>query len=112
MNVTATKKLLRDLQLEWEELDKKTNTILHYEQQYNGVLNISCPRVSLSDCIRSNDSTHGISQSKNGMASEDPLSLSTVWDGIHGDNHSSLTWDNQTDEKDIDVVLFYPLYSG
>ena len=51
MNVTASKKLLSDLQLEWEELDKKTNTILHYEWQYNGVLNISCPPVSLSNCI-------------------------------------------------------------
>ena len=46
------------------------------------------------------------------MASEDPLSLSTVCNGSHGDNHSSLTRDNQTDEKDIDVMLFYPLYSG
>jgi hypothetical protein len=46
------------------------------------------------------------------MASEDPLSLSTVCDGSHGDNHSSLARDNQMDEKDIDVVLFYPLYSG
>ncbi len=51
MNVTASKKLLSDLQLEWEELDKKSNTILHYEWQYNGVLNISCPLVSLSNCI-------------------------------------------------------------
>ncbi len=69
MNVMASKKLLSDLQLEWEELDKKANTILHYERQYNGVLNISCPPVSLSNCIQSNDSTHWISQSNFGMAS-------------------------------------------
>ncbi len=50
------------------------------------------------------------------ICATDPLSLSTVCDGSHGDNHSSLTRDNQTDEKDDekdnDVVLFYPLYSG
>ncbi len=39
MTLTASKKLLSDFQLEWEELDKKTNIILHYEWQYNGVLN-------------------------------------------------------------------------
>ncbi len=112
MNVMATKKVLSDLKLEWEELDQKTNIILQYEWQYNGVLNISCPPVSLSDCNRNNDSTHGMSQSKNGMASEDPVSLSTVCNGIHGDYHSSLTSDNQMDENNIDVVLYYPLYSG
>jgi hypothetical protein len=106
MNVTAGKKLLSDLQLEWEELDKKTNTSLHYERQINGVLNISYPPVSLSNCIRSNDSTHWISQSNFGMASEDPLSLSTVCDQSHGDNHSSLTRDNQTDEKTLMSCYF------
>ncbi len=106
MNVMASKKLLSDLQLEWEELDKKTNTILHYEWQYNGVLNISCPPVSLSNCIQSNDSTHWISQSNFRMATEDPLSLSTVCDGSHGDNHSSLTRDNQMAEKTLMSCYF------
>jgi hypothetical protein len=45
MNVTASNKLLSDLQLEWEVLDKKTNTILRYERQYNFVLNISVLRL-------------------------------------------------------------------
>ncbi len=31
MNVTIYKKLISDLQLEWEELNKKSNIILDYE---------------------------------------------------------------------------------
>ncbi len=71
-----------------KNLTRKQIPFLHYERQYNGVLNISCPPVSLSNCIRSNDGTHWISQSNFGMASEGPLSLSTVCNGSHGENHS------------------------
>jgi hypothetical protein len=31
MNVTMYKKLISDLQLEWEELNKKSNNIMEYE---------------------------------------------------------------------------------
>ncbi len=38
MNVTIYKKLTSDLQLEWEQLDKKSNIILDYEQCHKGML--------------------------------------------------------------------------
>ncbi len=53
-----------------------------------------------------------ISQSKNGMASEDPLSQSTVCDGIHGIYYCCVTFDNLTKDNEVYVVFFYPLYSG
>ncbi len=43
MNVTIYKKLINDLQFEWEELNKKSNIILNYEQRHKGVLTRSCP---------------------------------------------------------------------
>ncbi len=73
MNVTIHKKLISDLQLEWEELNKKSNIILEYERCHKGVLKRYCPLFRLLDCNHTNI-TSQISQSKNGMASEDPLS--------------------------------------
>jgi hypothetical protein len=104
-------KLFCALQLEWKELDKKSNIILDYEQHHKGVLKRSCPLVCFSDCNRTN-STPRISQSKNGMASEDPLSQSTVCNGIHGDYYSCVTFDNPTEDNEVYVILCYPFYSG
>jgi hypothetical protein len=111
INVTIYKKLISDLQLKWEELNKKSNIMLDYEQCHKGVLKRSCLLVCFSDCNCTN-STPWISQSKNGMASEDPLSQSTVCDGIHGDYYSCVTFDNLTEENEVYVVLYYPLCSG
>ncbi len=111
MNVTIYKKLISDLQLEWEELNKKSNIILDYERGHKEVLKRSCPPVCFSDC-NCTKSTPQISQSKNEMASEDPLSQSTVCDSIHGDYYSCVTFDNLTEDKKIYVILYYPLYSG
>jgi hypothetical protein len=111
MNVAIYKNVLSDLQLEWEELSKKLNNILEYEQRHKGVLKISCPPVHFSDCNHTNCAPW-ISQSKNGMASEDPLSQSTVCNGIHGDYYSCVTFDNLTEDNIVYVVLYYPLYSG
>jgi hypothetical protein len=63
----------------------------------------SCPPVCFSDCNHTN-STPRILQSKNGMASEDPLSQSTVCDGIHGDYYSCVTFDNLTENNEVYVV--------
>jgi hypothetical protein len=111
MNVTMTKKLLSDFQLEWKELDKKSNIILGYERHHKEVFNTSCPPICVSDCNRTN-STPLISQSKNGLASEDPLSQSTVCNGIHGDYNCCVTSDTVTDDNELSVILYYPLYSG
>jgi hypothetical protein len=112
MNVPIYKKLIIDLQLEWEELNKKMNIILEYEQRHKGVLKRFCPPVCYSDCNCTN-STPRISQSKNGMAREDPLlSHATVCDGIHGDYHSCITFDNLTEDNEVYVLLYYPIYSG
>ncbi len=46
------------------------------------------------------------------MASEDPLSQSTVCDGIHGDYYSCITFDNLTEDNQVYVILYYPLNSG
>ncbi len=46
------------------------------------------------------------------MASEDPLSQSTVCDGIHGDYYSCVTFDNLNEDNEVYVILYYPLYSG
>ncbi len=46
------------------------------------------------------------------MASEDPLSQSTVWDDIHGDYYCCVTVDNLTEDNEVYVVLYYPLYNG
>jgi hypothetical protein len=65
MNVPIHKKLISGLQLEWEQLNKKSNIILEYEQRHKGVLKRSCPPVCFSDCNHAN-SAPWISQSKNG----------------------------------------------
>ncbi len=75
------------------------------------MLTRSCPPVCFSGCNRTN-STPWISQSKNGMVSEDPLSQSTVCNGIHGDYYSCVTFDNLTEDNEVYVILYYPLYSG
>ncbi len=111
MNVTIYKKLLSDLQLEWEELDKKSNMIFDYEQRHKGVLKRSCPPVRSSYCNQTNSTPHTL-QSKNGMASKDPLSQSTVCDGIHGDYYSCVSFYNLTEDNEVYVILYYPLYSG
>jgi hypothetical protein len=111
MNVAIYKKVLSDLQLEWEGLNKKMNIILEYEQCHKGVLKRSCPPVCFSDCNCTN-STPWISQSKSGMASEDPLSQSSVCNGIHGNYYSCVTFDNLTEDNEVYVILYYPLYSG
>ncbi len=103
MNVAMYKKLISDLQLEWEELNEKSNIILEYEWRHKGVLKRSCPPVRFSDCNCTN-STPWISQSKNGMASEDPLCQSTVSNGIHGDYYSCVTFDNLTEDNEVYVV--------
>ncbi len=103
MNVTIYKKPISDLQLEWEQLNKKSNIILNYEQHHKGVLKRSCPPVCFSDCNQTN-STPQISQSKKGMASEDPLSQSTVYNGIHGDYYSCVTFDNLTEDNEVYAV--------
>jgi hypothetical protein len=64
----------------------------------------SCPPVVISDCNQ-NLSTPWISESKNGLASEDPLSQSTVCNGIQGDYHYGVTLENQTEH----VSLYYPI---
>ena len=64
----------------------------------------SCPPVVISDCNR-NLSTPWISESKNGLASEDPLSQSTVCNGIQGDYHYGVTSENQAEH----VSLYYPI---
>jgi hypothetical protein len=64
----------------------------------------SCPPVVISDCNQ-NLSTPWISESKNGLASEDPLSQSTVCNGIQGDYHYGVTSENQTEH----VSLYYPI---
>jgi hypothetical protein len=64
----------------------------------------SCPPVFISDCNQ-NLSTPWISESKNGLASEDPLSQSTVCNGIQGDYHYGVTSENQTEH----VSLYYPI---
>ncbi len=97
MNVRIHKKLIGDLHLEWEELDKKSNIILDYEQRYKGVLKRSCPLVCFSDCNQTN-SAPWVSQSKNGMESEDPLSQSAVCNGIQSDYYSCVSFDNLTEE--------------
>ena len=111
MNVTIYKKLISDLQLEWEELNKKSNNILEYEQCHKGVLKRSCPPDRFSDCNCTN-STPRISQSKNGMASEDTLSQSTVCNGIQSEYYSCVTFDDLTEDNEVYVILYYPLYSG
>ena len=75
------------------------------------MLKRSCPLVHFSDCNCTN-STPQISQSKNGTASEDPLSQSTVCNDIHGDYYSCVTFDNPTEDNEVYIVLYYPLYSG
>ena len=60
----------------------------------------SCPPVVISDCNQ-NLSTPWISESKNGLASEDPLSQSTVCNGIQGDYHYGVT-----SEKSSGTCLF------
>jgi hypothetical protein len=45
------------------------------------------------------------------MASKDPLSQSTGYNGIHGDYYSCVTFDNLTEDNEVYVVLYYPLYS-
>jgi hypothetical protein len=111
MNVAIYKMLLSDLQSEWEEINKKLDIILEYEQHRKGVLKQSCPPVYFSDCNRTNSSPW-ISQSKNGMASKDPLSQSTVCNDIHGDYFSCVTIVNLPEDNEVYVVLYYPLYSG
>jgi hypothetical protein len=64
MNGTIYKKLISDLQLEWEELNKKSNIILDYERCHKRVLKRSCPPVCFSD-FNCTNSTPRISQSKN-----------------------------------------------
>jgi hypothetical protein len=63
----------------------------------------SCPLVCFSDCNHTN-STPWILQSKNGMASEDQLSQSTVCYGIHGDYYSCVTFDNLTEDNEVYFV--------
>jgi hypothetical protein len=46
------------------------------------------------------------------MASEDPLSQSTVCNGIHGHYDCCVTVDNLSKVNEVYVVLYYPLYSG
>ncbi len=46
------------------------------------------------------------------MVSEDSFSQSTVCNGIHGDYYFCVTFDNLTEDNEIYVVLYYPLYSG
>jgi hypothetical protein len=46
------------------------------------------------------------------MASEDPRSQSTVCNGIHGNYDCCVTVDNLTEDNEVYVVLYYPLYSG
>jgi hypothetical protein len=87
------------------------NIILEYEQGCKGVLKRNCPPVCFSDCNCTN-SIPWISQSKNGMASEYPLSQSSVCDGIHGNYYCCVTVDNVTEDNEVYVVLYYPLYSG
>jgi hypothetical protein len=111
MNVTIYKKQFCDLQLEWKELNKKSNFIFEYEQCHKGVLKRSCPPVHFSDCICTN-STPWISQSKNGMASEDPISQSIVCNGIHGNYYYCVTFDIPTEYNEVYDILYYPLYSG
>jgi hypothetical protein len=103
MNGAKYKKILSDFQLEWEELNKKMNIVLEYEQCHKGELKRSCPPVCFTDCNRTN-SIPWISQSKNGGASEDPLSQSTVCDGIHGDYDCCVTVDNHTKDNEVYVV--------
>jgi hypothetical protein len=88
MNVAIYKKLISELQLEWEELNKKSNIILEYERRNKRVLKRSCPPVHFSDCNCTN-STAWISQSKNGFQS-------TVCNSIHGNHYSCVTFDNLT----------------
>jgi hypothetical protein len=45
MNVTIYKKQFCDLQLEWKELNKKSNFILEYKRCHKGMLKRSCPLV-------------------------------------------------------------------
>jgi hypothetical protein len=45
------------------------------------------------------------------MASEDLLSQSTVCNGIHGYHYSCVTFDNLTEDNEVYVILYYPLYS-
>ncbi len=90
-----------------EELEQETNFIIEYDLRQKGLWKRSCPPVGFSDCNQ-NLSTPWISQSKNGLASKDPLSQYTVWDGIHGYHHYGVTLDNLTEH----VTLYYPLYSG
>ena len=61
-----------------------------------GLWKRSCPPVVISDCNQ-NLSTPWISESKNGLASEDPLSQSTVCNGIQGDYHYGVTLENQAE---------------
>ncbi len=46
------------------------------------------------------------------MASEDPLSQSTLCNGNHGDYDCCVTVDNLTEGNEVYVVLYYPLYCG
>jgi hypothetical protein len=57
------KEVLSDFQLEWEELNKKLNIILDYEQCHKGLLKRSCPPVCFSDCNCTN-STPGYHKAK------------------------------------------------
>jgi hypothetical protein len=50
MNVAIYKKVLSYFQLEWEELNKKSNIILEYEWHHKGELKGCCPPVRFSDC--------------------------------------------------------------
>ncbi len=111
MNVTMYKKVLSDFQLEWAELNKKSNIILECEKCHKGELKRCCPPARFSDCNCTN-STPQISQSNSGMASQDPLSQSTVCNGIHGNYYCCVTVDNLTEDNEVYVVLYYPLYSG
>jgi hypothetical protein len=45
------------------------------------------------------------------MASDDPLSQSTVCNGIHGDYYSCVAFDNLAEDNEVYVVLCYTLYS-
>jgi hypothetical protein len=46
------------------------------------------------------------------MASKNPLSQSTVCDGILGDYSFYVSFDNLTEDDEVYVVLYYPVYSG
>ncbi len=90
--------------MESEELDKETNFIIKYDLRQKGLWKRSCPPVGFFYCNQ-NLSTPWISQRKNGLASEDPLSQSTVCDGIHGYYHYDVTLDNLIEH----ITLYYPL---